>query len=141
MHSVFTLDIATLIHLSISYLVSSLPSSWIINSSASTHMTGKSTIFFTFHLSSAPSVVFADGSFKHSISTVNLTFSLALTNVNYIPHVSFNLVSVSSLIKAFQCSLTFSPSSCTVQDIKMKVISEGYEQDGLYYLHAVINLK
>jgi len=57
MHSVFTLDIATLIHLSISYLVSSLPSSWIINSSASTHMTGKSTIFFTFHTSSTPSIV------------------------------------------------------------------------------------
>ena len=44
-------------------------------------MTGKFTVFFTFHTSSAPFIVFVDGNFKciTYIDTVNLTF-LALTD-------------------------------------------------------------
>jgi len=85
-HPVSTLDIAILAHLGISYLASSSPSFWIIDSGASIHMTSKSIVFLTFHTFSIPSIVFAYGSFKHSAGngTVNLTSSLALTDVNYI---------------------------------------------------------
>ena len=87
MHSISTSGIATLAHLGISCLASSLPS-WIIDSGVSTYMIGKFTIFFfTFHTSSsAPFVIFANGSSKSIIGsgTVNLTSSLALFDVNYV---------------------------------------------------------
>jgi len=98
-------------------------------------MTDKFTVFFNFHItSSAPFIVFADGSSKCSTGIVNLTSSLAFTDDNYIPHVFFNLVYVSHLTKTLQCSINFSPSSCTVQDLQMKVFGARNEQDGLYYL-------
>ena len=135
MHLVFTSDIATLTHSGISCLVSSLISSWIIDSGASTHITRKYTVFFTFHTSSVPSIVFAYDNSKCSTGAVNLT-SLALTDVNYIPRVPFNLTSMSHLTKNFQCSIICSPSSCTFQDFQTKVTGEGYEHDSIYYLQC-----
>ena len=109
-------------------------SSWIIDSSMPTNMTSKCTVFFTFHTSSAPFIVFTYGSSKCSISTgtgtVNVT-SLTLIDVNYISHVPFNLVSESFNQNS---SVIFSPSLCIVQD--KKVISEEYKQDDLYYLQC-----
>ena len=100
-------------------------------------MTDKSTFFFIFHTtSSASSIVFADGSSKHDTGTdtetVNLT-SLALTDVNYILHVPFNLVSVSHLTNAFQYSITFF-FIMYCSGSHTKVIGEGCEQHDLYYL-------
>ena len=107
LHSISTSDIITLGHLGISCLASSSSSSWIIDSGASTYMTSKFTIFFTFRTFFAPSLVFVNGSSKRTVTgTVNLT-SLTLTDVNYILRVSFNLVFVSHLIKTFPCSITF----------------------------------
>ena len=57
MQSVSTSDITTLVHSSISYLASSSPSSWIIDSDLSTHVTGKSTIFHFSHIY-VPFIVF-----------------------------------------------------------------------------------
>ena len=66
-------------------------------------MTHKSIIFFTFHRSFVPFVIFTDGSFKiiTGSDTVNLTFSLALSDFNYILYSPFNLVYVSCLTKTF----------------------------------------
>ena len=118
MHSISTSDITILTHPGVFYLASSSPSSWIIDSGVSTYMSSKFTVFFTFHTSSAPSIVFFDGSFKCSTATdtVNLT-SLALTDVNYIPYIPFNLIFLSCLTKALLCSITFSSSSCIFQDL------------------------
>ena len=76
------------------------------------------------------------GNSKCNISSINLT-SLTLTDINYIPHVPFNFVFVSRLTKTLQCFITFSPSSCTIQDLQTKkVIREGYKQDGIYYFQC-----
>jgi len=109
---------ATLAHPGISCLASSLPSSWLIDTGLSTHMTGKCTIFFTFH-TSFPFIVFANSSFKHSTGGgTGSLISLTLIDVNYIPHAFFNLVYVSHLTKTLRCSITF--SSYTIRDLQTK---------------------
>ena len=132
MHSISISDIATLTRSGISWFVSSLPSwiidlvcwpTWLLNLQS-----------FTFHTSSiASSVVFVDGSYKNitDSGTVNLTSSLALSGINYVP---FNLVSVSHLTKTLNCFLTFFPYS--FQDLQMKKVIGGYERVGLYYLQC-----
>ena len=78
MQSVPTLDTANLAHPSISYLVSSSLSFWIIDSGALTHMTD--VVFSTFHTTfSAPSISFVDGSSKSRISIGNV-ISLLLSH-------------------------------------------------------------
>ena len=144
MHSVSTSDIVILAHSGISYLVSSLPSSWIIDSSASTHMTSKSIAFFTFsHTSYVPSVVFVDGSSKSitGSGTVNLTSSLALFDVNNIHHVLFNLASVSHLTKTLNFSKTFFPCY-TFQDLQTKkMIDKGMSEMIGIIFSTLIKLK
>jgi len=99
-------------------------------------MTGKSIVFFIFHTSSAPSIVFTDSSCKYSTSTgiLNLTF-LTPTNVNYISHIPLNICE--SFDQNSLVFYKFFSSSCTFQDLQTKkVIGGGYEQDGLYYLQC-----
>ena len=76
-----TFDVATLIHTGISCLTSSTSSSWIIDSGASIHLTGKSTLFSTFNPSSIAYIfTLADGSSKFitGTGTVHPTSSLVL---------------------------------------------------------------
>ena len=107
-------------------------------------MTGKSTIFFTFHTtSSALSIIFVDGNSKSNTGTsiVNLTSSLTLTDINYVPHVLFNFVSVGHLTKALNCSIII-PSLCTFSDLQTKkVIGWGMSKMVYIIFNAVINLK
>jgi len=140
MHSVSTSDIAILAYPSISCLASSLPS-WIIDFGVLTHMIAKSTVFSILHTSSsAPSVVFADGSFKSitDSGTVNLTSSLALCGVNYVPHIPFNLIFVNHLTYTLNYSITFFPSYI-IQDLQTRKVIGGSEMVRIIF-SAVINL-
>ena len=80
-------------------LVSSLSSEWIIDSGATDHMTGNSSIFSTFQSQSSPSTVTADGSLSCVLesSTIVPTPSIPLTSGLSLPNFSFNLMSVSKL--------------------------------------------
>uniref|UniRef100_A0A2N9FUB4 Integrase catalytic domain-containing protein n=1 Tax=Fagus sylvatica TaxID=28930 RepID=A0A2N9FUB4_FAGSY len=117
-------------------LHSSSNSSWVIDSGASDHMTGNSSLLSNISDPCSPfSVTVANGTKTPvqgigTVSTPNLTFS----NVLYLPEFPFNLLSVHKLTVALHCSIAFFPSYCVFQDLKTKrTIGGGFEKDGLYY--------
>ena len=75
-------------------------SKWVIDSGATDHMTGNSSLFSNFqsHTSTSP-VTLADGSTSTVIGsgTIKPTPSLTLSSVLNLPQLSFNLMSVSKL--------------------------------------------
>jgi hypothetical protein len=117
-------------------LHSSSNSSWVIDSGASDHMTGNSSLLSNISDPCSPfSVTVANGTKTPvqgigTVSTPNLTFS----NVLHLPEFPFNLLSVHKLTVALHCSIAFFPSYCVFQDLKTKrTIGGGFEKDGLYY--------
>uniref|UniRef100_A0A2N9IEJ3 Integrase catalytic domain-containing protein n=1 Tax=Fagus sylvatica TaxID=28930 RepID=A0A2N9IEJ3_FAGSY len=117
-------------------LHSSSSPSWVIDSGASDHMTGNSSLLSNISDPCSPfSVTVANGTKTPvqgigTVSTPNLTFS----NVLYLPEFPFNLLSVHKLTVALHCSIAFFPSYCVFQDLKTKrTIGGGFEKDGLYY--------
>jgi hypothetical protein len=117
-------------------LHSSSSPSWVIDSGASDHMTGNSSLLSNISDPCSPfSVTVANGTKTPvqgigTVSTPNLTFS----NVLYLPEFPFNLLSVHKLTVALHCSIVFFPSYCVFQDLKTKrMIGGGFEKDGLYY--------
>jgi hypothetical protein len=100
-------------------------------------MIGSSTYLSDYHLADTPhSVTLANG----SLSTVagfgqthlNPDIELSVLHVLGFP---FNLLSISKITKALNCSVSFYPSLCIFQDLKSKrMIGMGHEVGGLYYL-------
>ena len=63
--------------------------------------------------------------------------SLPLTFVLYVPNSPFNIIYVSKLIHGFNCSITFSHSSVTLQDRSTRrTIGIRHESQGLYHLSS-----
>jgi hypothetical protein len=123
-------------------LHSSSSPSWVIDSEASDHMTGNSSLLSNISDPCSPfSVTVANGTKTPvqgigTVSTPNLTFS----NVLYLPEFPFNLLSVHKLTVALHCSIAFFPSYCVFQDLKTKrMIGGGFEKDGLYYFRPFHN--
>jgi hypothetical protein len=72
----------------------------------------------------------------HSISQIKLS-NMTLNHVLYIPSFKCNLLSISRLTKALQCSVMFFPSFCVLQGLKSKkLIGMGELHNGLYYFHG-----
>uniref|UniRef100_A0A2N9GB44 Integrase catalytic domain-containing protein n=1 Tax=Fagus sylvatica TaxID=28930 RepID=A0A2N9GB44_FAGSY len=117
-------------------LHSSSSPSWVIDSGASDHMTGNSSLLSHTSSPCSPSfVTVANGTKtpvqgKGTVTTSNLT----LSDVLYLPEFPFNLLSVHKLTLALNCSVAFYPSHCEFQDLKTKrMIGGGFVKDGLYY--------
>lgn len=56
-----------------------------------------------------------------------------------VPQSTHNLVSVSSLIRSHNCSTTFYPIYCALQDLNIgQAIGTGCQDNGLYYVGQVI---
>lgn len=112
------------------------PTPWVIDSAATDHMSGISSLFTHIQSSSSLSpVTVADGSTVpiRGIGTVEPSPSLSLSSVLYIPSFSFNLMSVSKLTKHLHCCLIASLSSVVLQDLRTrKTIGTGREENGLY---------
>ena len=91
-------------------LVSSSSFEWVIDSGATDHMTGNSSLFSTFQSQPSPSTVtLADGSHSCVLGsdTIVPTPSIPLTSVLSLPKFSFNLMSVSKLTQALKCYISF----------------------------------
>ncbi|KAK8952504.1 hypothetical protein KSP39_PZI004609 [Platanthera zijinensis] len=87
-----------------------------------------------------PPVLIADGSPSpvHGSGVVHVTPSLRLEDTLYVPKFPCNLLSVTFLCKQLQCSVTFTPSSCSFQDpSSQRTIATGTESGGLYFLDNV----
>jgi hypothetical protein len=96
-------------------LLSSNCNSWIIDSSANEHMTGLATALSDYHLVDTPhNVTLGNG----SLSTVagsghtHLSPDIKLLSVLHVPGFPFNLLSISKITKALNCSVSFYPSLC-----------------------------
>ena len=121
-----------------SYLYSKPDSSWIIDSGASDHMTGNSTLFSTYKpCAGNRKVRIADGSFSAIAGVVDITIShsLILSKVLHVPNLSCNLISISKLTQDLKCSANFHSSHCVFQDLaSRRTIGNARECDGLYIL-------
>ena len=98
-------------------------SKWVIDSGATDHMSGNSTLLSNLKSHASPSyVTLADGtkSFVMGSGHVNLTPSLSVSSVLCLPKFSFNLLSVSKLTRALNCCISFFPYYCVFQDLSTK---------------------
>ena len=69
------------------------------------------------------------------IGTTTTTPTLPLSSVFYLPHFSFNLLSVSQIIKVLNCTMIFFSTHWAFQDLgTRKTIGTGREWNRLYEL-------
>ncbi|KAK8951538.1 hypothetical protein KSP39_PZI004751 [Platanthera zijinensis] len=114
---------------------------WLIDSSATNHMIGNPQCFSLLEQHDRlPPVLIADGSPSpvHGSGVVHVTPSLRLADTLYVPKFLCNLLSVTSLCRQLQCSVMFTPTSCSFQDLSsQRTISTGTESGDLYFLDNV----
>ena len=56
-----------------------------------------------------------------------------------LPQFSFNLIAVSKLTRTLNCSISFFPDHCLIQDLLTKrIIGQGHESGGLYILEIEV---
>ncbi|KAG6502797.1 hypothetical protein ZIOFF_035085 [Zingiber officinale] len=107
-------------------------SPWVIDSGATDHMTNAANSFISYSLSSGQEkVIIADGT-KATVAgkgSIKLTDHFFLSSALHVSSVSINLLSVSSITKQLQCSVTFFPDHCVFQDLETKqTIGTGRER-------------
>ena len=97
-------------------LVSSLSSEWVIDSGATYHMIGNSSLFSTFQSQPTTSIVtLADGSQSCVLGSDTIfPTPTPLSSVLSLPDFSFNLVSVSKLTRACKCNVSFFNDFCLI---------------------------
>ena len=102
------------------------------DSGATDHMIGTSGLLSDLEQSSSlPNVTLANGSatIVSGLGIANLSPNLSLSFVLYIPDFSFNLLSISKLIKILNCVAIFLSTHCNFQDLKTgKIIGGGHER-------------
>jgi hypothetical protein len=121
----------------------SIHAPWIIDTGATDHMICTVSLFTTITAEVSQKVRLPNGQFASvtHIGTVRISESFILTDVLCIPSFSFNLISVSKLIKMMNCCLIFLSQFCFIQHLtRWRTIGVGKEEGGLYYLLQVPSL-
>ena len=111
--------------------------SWIIDTGATDHMICSTSMFTTITDIVSKSVRLPNGHFASvtHVGTIKISDSLILHNVLCIPSFSFNLLSVSKLLKTLHCCVIFLSQFCFIQHLSSwKTIGVGKEVGGLYHL-------
>ena len=117
-------------------VISAHPSTWIIDSGATDHMTSNSSIIDSLTSPPVKSVQVANGNFTPIIGAGNVSLSpkFSMSSVLLAPKLSNNLLSISKITKHLNCSVIFHSTHCVFQDNLTKMtIGIGKERDGLYY--------
>ncbi|WJZ84138.1 hypothetical protein VitviT2T_003758 [Vitis vinifera] len=117
---------------------------WIIDSGATDHITSSSKLLHKDKNCSLPPVLLPSGE-KANIVT---KWTLPLNSVYYLHDVLFvltfkvDLILVSRLTRGLNCSMTFFPYWCILQNLATRrTIGLGKQRDGLYYLVALATEK
>ncbi|KAK3008643.1 hypothetical protein RJ639_013452 [Escallonia herrerae] len=110
---------------------------WILDSGASDHMTGNSSLFYSYTPCRGNSrVKLADGTFSNVAGkgSVWLSKNIILHSVLHVPNLACNLISMSKMTHDLNCNAKFSASLCEIQELKSgKTIGSARVSDGLYY--------
>jgi len=118
----------------------SLPQS-ILDSGASDHITSSPNLLVnSLQNSVLPPVTMPSGEQAPITSTGTLPLNsvISLKNVLGVPSFKVNLMSVSRVTKGQNCSVTFFPYWCILQDLATKTaIGLGKQRGGFYYLVAL----
>ncbi|KAK0577292.1 hypothetical protein LWI29_030858 [Acer saccharum] len=113
---------------------------WIIDSRATDHISSSSKLFCKQNSCSLPPVLLPSGDKANIMATgsLPLNFVYYLHNVLCVPTFKVDLLSVSRLTRGLNCSITFFPYWCVLQDLATKrMIGLGKQRNGLYYLAAL----
>ena len=122
----------------VSFTCSESEYTWIIDSGATDHMTGSSSIFSSYKPCAGSKIVkIADGSLSPIAGNgdIKLSPSITLSNVLHVPKFLCNLLSISKVTKDLNCRANFFHSHCEFQDTDLgKMIGNARECGGLYIL-------
>ncbi|RVW82826.1 Retrovirus-related Pol polyprotein from transposon RE1 [Vitis vinifera] len=117
----------------------------IIDSGATDHITSSPTLLVNSSKNTfLPPVAMPSGEQAPITSIGNLPLNSAATlkNVLGVPSFKVDLMSVSRVTKDLNCSVTFFPHWCILQDLTTRTtIGLGEQRDGLYYLVALASEK
>jgi hypothetical protein len=116
--------------------ISEISQEWVIDSGATDHICNSLSWFTVYRVISPISVRLPNGNtvLAKYVGEVNVTDSIILRDVLYIPQFAFNLLSVPKLTKDMNCKLFFTPTTCMLQDVNLRMIGLGRYSSGLYYL-------
>lgn len=94
------------------------PSSWIVDSGASDHMTGDAKIFNSYspyheNFKGSRWITFKSGWYRFCYNLEESTLNLVLL----VPNLNCNLPSISKLTRELNCVTKFSQNSCEFQDL------------------------
>jgi hypothetical protein len=110
---------------------------WIIDSGATDHVTSSVELMNPKYMPKSANVQLPNGSRLHIEATgsLNVTSNIKIDEVLKVPQSQVNLLSVSKLTRALNCTVTFFPDFCVVQDAATRrMIGLGKQHNGLYYL-------
>ncbi|KAJ0013334.1 hypothetical protein Pint_20273 [Pistacia integerrima] len=110
---------------------------WLLDSSATDHMTFSTMDFITTSLPKRTTIANANGvtSPVSGAGIVALSLMLQLHNTLLVPSLSHKLLSVSQLTSDLNCMVLIYPTFYLVQDILTKeIIRRGTKRGGLYYM-------
>ncbi|WJZ84553.1 hypothetical protein VitviT2T_004153 [Vitis vinifera] len=117
----------------------------IIDSGATDHITSSPTLLVNSSKNTfLPPVAMPSGEQAPITSIGNLPLNSAATlkNVLGVPSFKVDLMSVSRVTKDLNCSVTFFPHWCILQDLTTRMtIGLGEQRDGLYYLVVLASEK
>ncbi|KAF7837746.1 uncharacterized protein G2W53_006228 [Senna tora] len=115
---------------------------WVIDSGASSHVTGNVHFLTDIRLvRGLNTVTLPDGSVKYvsSVGTVCLSDAFQLKNVLYVPDFRYNLISVSKLVCDSSIQVKFHSSGCVMQDLlNDRIIATGFLEKNLYILSRML---
>jgi transposase InsO family protein len=117
---------------------------WIIDSGATDHITSSSKLLYKNENCSLPPVLLPSGDKANIIAKGSLPLNSVyyLHDVLSVPTFQVDLMSVSRLTRSLNCSVTFSPYWCILQDLATRrTIGLGKQRNGLYYLVALATEK
>ena len=122
--------------------MSKIPSPhWIIDSGATDHISSSPKLFLHEDKNiSLPPVLLPSGEKANIVAKGSLPLNSVyyLRDVLCVPTFKVNLMSVSRLTRDLNCSMTFFPHWCVLQDLATRrMIGLGKQRDGLYYLAAL----
>jgi hypothetical protein len=110
---------------------------WIIDTGATDHMVNSIYLFTFITATISTKIKLSNGHFAlvTHVGTVQISTHLTLTDVLCVPSFSFNLLSVSKLVKTFNFCFLFLANYCLIQKLTTwTTIGVGKEANGLFYL-------